>query len=636
MGSPTGSDVGSRTGFRTCALLLVRRHSGVATTFLICVFARCSTCVLPHDCALLRLLIATRSIPLYERSTSMNSSLQALSPRFAHFASDGQPHCIGILGGTFDPIHIGHLNIAQRALVEAHLDGVLFVPAFVSPFKTPGDATALEEGAARLYARQRLEMCKLATHHNPLFDVCSYEVDHACISYTVDTLAALHEYFGCSVRFVLILGSDAAAQLSAWKNPAALAQYATVLVFDRVDDCASYREHDAVRDAACNGEPCGEYDAARDGEPCGERDAARDVVSDGKRDGDCLERDRECDAASTTQAYNLHDAAPDAAPDAARNTPQGAAHATLLADTLDALSAQYGFTFQRVPSLRVSISSRVVRQQLQFGSARYLVPDNVYDYICEQGLYGISHNELSYVPSAQPAPNTQSVSAVQPTSGAQPTQPGQSAPFSLTENADYALSDEFFARAKQLLEKRVSPHRFTHCCSVARYSAHLAKLYHYPEKEARIAGLLHDWDKAYTNDDIRARALAFKTRIDGEVLDFLPALLHGPTGACALEADFPFLDGRILRAIERHTAGHEQMSDLDCIVYVADALEEGRSYPGIEDLRALPGTVSLQELFFETYKHVLLYLLQRNAQLHPRTVCVWNWYVRQRSKGELS
>ena len=147
---------------------------------------------------------------------------------------------------------------------------------------------------------------------------------------------------------------------------------------------------------------------------------------------------------------------------------------------------------------------------------------------------------------------------------------------------------------------------------------------------------MHDWDKAYTNDDIRARALAFKTRIDGEVLDFLPALLHGPTGACALEADFPFLDGRILRAIERHTAGHEQMSDLDCIVYVADALEEGRSYPGIEDLRALPGTVSLQELFFETYKHVLLYLVQRNAQLHPRTVCVWNWYVRQRSKGELS
>ena len=135
---------------------------------------------------------------------------------------------------------------------------------------------------------------------------------------------------------------------------------------------------------------------------------------------------------------------------------------------------------------------------------------------------------------------------MQPTSVAQPTQPGQSAPFSLTENADYALSDEFFARAKQLLEKRVSPHRFTHCCSVARYSAHLAKLYHYPEKEARIAGLLHDWDKAYTNDDIRARALAFKTRIDGEVLDFLPALLHGPTGACALEVDFPFLDGRIL------------------------------------------------------------------------------------------
>lgn len=486
----------------------------------------------------------------------MNSSLQALSPRFAHFATDGKPHCIGILGGTFDPIHIGHLNIAQRALVEAHLDGVLFVPAFVSPFKTPGDAGALEEAAARLHAHQRLAMCKLATQHNPLFDVCSYEVDRAGISYTVDTLAALHEYFGCSVRFVLILGSDAAVQLSAWKNPAALAQYATVFVLDRVDDASI---------------------------------------------------------------------APHVAP-----------HATSLADTLDALSARYGFTFQRAQSLCVPVSSRVVRQQLRIGSARYLVPTDVYDYICEQGLYGIPHNELSYASSAQPAPLVPSVAPAEPAQSAQAAQPEQPAARSPKENADYALSDEFFARAKQLLEKRVSPHRFTHCCSVARYSAHLAKLYHYPEKEARIAGLLHDWDKAYTNDDIRARALAFKTRIDGEVLDFLPALLHGPTGACALEADFPFLDGRILRAIERHTAGHEQMSDLDCIVYVADALEEGRSYPGIEDLRALPGTVSLQELFFETYKHVLLYLVQRNAQLHPRTLCVWNWYVRQRSKGELS
>lgn len=523
----------------------------------------------------------------------MNSSLQALSPRFAHFASDGQPHCIGILGGTFDPIHIGHLNIAQRALVEAHLDGVLFVPAFVSPFKTPDDAAALEEGTARLHARQRLAMCKLATQHNPLFDVCSYEVDRARVSYTVDTLAALHEYFGCSVRFVLILGSDAAVQLSAWKNPATLAQYATVLVLDR----------------ACDDVLCGERDAARD--------AARNTLRDAAR---------ERDAASATQVHNPHNAA-HGATTTTGNAARDAARTESLADTLDALSAQYGFTFQRAQSLCVPVSSRVVRQQLHLGSARYLVPNNVYDYICEQGLYGIPHNELSYAPSAQPAPLVPF---------AEPAQPEQPASLPPQENADYALSDEFFSRAQQLLEKRVSPHRFEHCCSVARYSAHLAKLYHYPEKEARIAGLLHDWDKAYTNDDIRARALAFKTRIDGEVLDFLPALLHGPTGACALEADFPFLDGRILRAIERHTAGHEQMSDLDCIVYVADALEEGRSYPGIEDLRALPGTVSLQELFFETYKHVLLYLVQRNAQLHPRTLCVWNWYVRQHSKGELS
>ena len=89
---------------------------------------------------------------------------------------------LGVLGGTFDPMHIGHVAAAEAALECANLDEVVFVPTGNPPHRPPAEASPL----------QRLEMCRLATADNPRFAVSDIEVKREGLSYTLDTLWALY------------------------------------------------------------------------------------------------------------------------------------------------------------------------------------------------------------------------------------------------------------------------------------------------------------------------------------------------------------------------------------------------------------------------------------------------------------
>jgi nicotinate-nucleotide adenylyltransferase len=113
---------------------------------------------------------------------------------------------IGILGGTFDPIHYGHLAIAEEARVVLGFERVVFVPAARQPLKR-GEHSATPQ--------QRLEMTQLACSDNPAFEVSPIEIERAGPSYTVDTLEALHAQGVVDLHF--IVGADAAADLYRWR-----------------------------------------------------------------------------------------------------------------------------------------------------------------------------------------------------------------------------------------------------------------------------------------------------------------------------------------------------------------------------------------------------------------------------------
>lgn len=115
---------------------------------------------------------------------------------------------IGIFGGTFDPIHIGHLVIAEAAREEYALERVIFVPAAHPPHKLARFITPEED---------RLAMVRLATESNPYFEVSDVEIRRPGLSYTVDTLRWFHTQFPPDTEFYFILGMDTLLELPTWK-----------------------------------------------------------------------------------------------------------------------------------------------------------------------------------------------------------------------------------------------------------------------------------------------------------------------------------------------------------------------------------------------------------------------------------
>ena len=119
------------------------------------------------------------------------------------------PGSVGVFGGTFDPIHHGHLAIAEEAREALGLERVLFVPAAASPFKTDGEATD---------AVHRLAMVEAAIEGNPSFSCSRLELDRPGPSYTVDTLAALAREGSGPDALWFILSSEALAGLPRWRE----------------------------------------------------------------------------------------------------------------------------------------------------------------------------------------------------------------------------------------------------------------------------------------------------------------------------------------------------------------------------------------------------------------------------------
>ena len=131
---------------------------------------------------------------------------------------------LGNMGGTFDPIHMGHLACAEQARVAHSLDAVIFIPAGMQPFK---------QGMQVTDADMRLEMCRLATSSNPYFDVSPIEIERGGLTYTVDTLRQLHDHYPDNVELFFITGADAMLSIAKWHDSSAIAEMAHLIAVTR-------------------------------------------------------------------------------------------------------------------------------------------------------------------------------------------------------------------------------------------------------------------------------------------------------------------------------------------------------------------------------------------------------------------
>jgi nicotinate-nucleotide adenylyltransferase len=147
---------------------------------------------------------------------------------------------LGIYGGSFNPVHLGHLIAAECCREQARLDRVLFMPAATPPHK---------QGQLLADAADRVAMLTLAVGGHEAFAVSTIEVDRGGVSYTVDTLAVLAERHPHDT-LVLVLGPDALAQLPTWREPRTIADRCELVAVEReqLDDVAAIARNAGLAD----------------------------------------------------------------------------------------------------------------------------------------------------------------------------------------------------------------------------------------------------------------------------------------------------------------------------------------------------------------------------------------------------
>jgi nicotinate-nucleotide adenylyltransferase len=131
---------------------------------------------------------------------------------------------IGVLGGTFDPVHSGHLIIAEEARLRLKLSRVLFVPAGQQWLKTGSNITP---------AAHRVEMVKLAIAPDPHFEISTIDIDRPGPSYSVDTMAILQQQMGAEAEIFFLVGWDSLAELPQWKEADRLIQLCKLVAVTR-------------------------------------------------------------------------------------------------------------------------------------------------------------------------------------------------------------------------------------------------------------------------------------------------------------------------------------------------------------------------------------------------------------------
>lgn len=369
---------------------------------------------------------------------------------------------IGIFGGSFDPIHYGHLHLAEEARCMARLDQVLFIPNWVSPFKQE----KISDGCQKQLTRERLEMVRIAIASNPGFAVSDMEIRRGEVSYTADTLRRCREMMSPDTRLYFITGTDAFLNIEKWYQSKELLCNYSFIVGSR----PGYRQEDLDK-----------------------------VMKRVKKD--------------------------------------------------------YDADVQKIEIPQLDISSSWIRKKIRKGiSVRYLIPDDLIDYIERKGLYQKK-----------------------------------------SKKKEQRLNYEGINQAiDKVIQKRLKPSRLSHTYGVKKEAEQLAARFGGDACKAGTCALFHDAFREMGN------------------------LAHGPLAAEYMKEEFGITDEDMLNAVRFHTTGRRGMSLLEKIVFVADAIEENRSYPGVEELRAAAKR-NLDEACLMSLNRTIEYVKQRGEELDSLT-----------------
>lgn len=184
-------------------------------------------------------------------------------------------------------------------------------------------------------------------------------------------------------------------------------------------------------------------------------------------------------------------------------------------------------------------------------------------------------------------------------------------------------SAEILAKEKS----NMTEDRFEHCIGVSKTAQRLAELNHYDEDKAALAGFIHDYAKQVSVEDYRE---VIKTKgFDQDLLNWNRSIWHGIVGTYFIQRDLKITDSEILTAVRRHTTADVEMTTLDKIVFMADYIEPGRSFPGVEEARKIT-YANLDKGVGYQLAHTLEFLIEKRDKIYPRTLDAYNvWGIEE-------
>ncbi|PSL41234.1 putative HD superfamily hydrolase involved in NAD metabolism [Planomicrobium soli] len=179
----------------------------------------------------------------------------------------------------------------------------------------------------------------------------------------------------------------------------------------------------------------------------------------------------------------------------------------------------------------------------------------------------------------------------------------------------------------QKVKKRLPEKRFNHVVGVVDTATELAQRFDVPEPKAQVAAILHDVAKFSDRDWMKS--IIIEQNMDPLLLDYHAELWHAPVGAYIAEKEFGVEDEDILNAIRYHTTGRAEMSDLEKVIYIADLVEPGRKFSGVEELRQLKEQ-GLDVMMEASIKHTIDFLTSKNQPVYPDSLKCYEHFVQQK------
>lgn len=181
------------------------------------------------------------------------------------------------------------------------------------------------------------------------------------------------------------------------------------------------------------------------------------------------------------------------------------------------------------------------------------------------------------------------------------------------------------AKALVLVKEQLTDKRYEHTVGVMETAVQLAEKYGVDSRKAELAAIFHDYAKFRSKEEMRK--IIIDENMPKQLLEYHSELWHAPVGAYLVRTEAGILDEDILQAIRFHTTGNKDMNMLDKIVFLADYIEPGRKFPGVDDVRKV-AFENLNEAVVMALRNTIKFLLDKKQPIYPDTLETYNTLIR--------